>query len=170
MAWAVTKHERILERKYKALMHIWLYCSQNWVIHAGAVTARALLRYVFIHLVQLVSIFALRILTSKATGSFVFQRNHASTFLASLCREIDVYLCLGGDLDGVFFASHGQVYEQVASAFKKEKDVVIAKVDADAHKDLGERYVWSPQTSWIFVEPTFLIIRDIWQYEVPAQL
>lgn len=32
------------------------------------------------------------------------------------------------------------VYEQVATAFKKEKDVVVAKVDADAHKDLGERF------------------------------
>jgi protein disulfide-isomerase A6 len=32
------------------------------------------------------------------------------------------------------------VYDQVASAFRKEKDVVVAKVDADAHKDLGERF------------------------------
>ena len=33
-----------------------------------------------------------------------------------------------------------QVWEKTASAFKSEKDVVVAKVDADAHKDLGERY------------------------------
>lgn len=32
------------------------------------------------------------------------------------------------------------VYEQVATAFKGEKDVVIAKVDADSHKSLGEKY------------------------------
>jgi len=32
------------------------------------------------------------------------------------------------------------VYEEVADAFAKEKSVVIAKVDADAHKDLGSRF------------------------------
>lgn len=32
------------------------------------------------------------------------------------------------------------VYELVATAFKGEKEVVIAKVDADSHKSLGERY------------------------------
>ncbi|KAH7423692.1 hypothetical protein KP509_12G069100 [Ceratopteris richardii] len=32
------------------------------------------------------------------------------------------------------------VYDQVATAFKGEKDVVIAKVDADSHKGLGEKY------------------------------
>ncbi|XP_038692104.1 protein disulfide-isomerase like 2-1-like [Tripterygium wilfordii] len=31
-------------------------------------------------------------------------------------------------------------YEKVASAFKLEKDVVIANLDADKHKDLGEKY------------------------------
>ena len=33
-----------------------------------------------------------------------------------------------------------QVWDKAAAAFKSEKDVVVAKVDADAHKDLGERY------------------------------
>ncbi|KAH8967113.1 hypothetical protein BDL97_03G062000 [Sphagnum fallax] len=32
------------------------------------------------------------------------------------------------------------VYEKVAAAYKAEKDVVVAKVDADAHSGLGERY------------------------------
>eukprot|EP00271_Cylindrocystis_brebissonii_P022992 TRINITY_DN916_c0_g1_i1.p1 TRINITY_DN916_c0_g1~~TRINITY_DN916_c0_g1_i1.p1 ORF type:complete len:384 (+),score=84.69 TRINITY_DN916_c0_g1_i1:189-1340(+) len=32
------------------------------------------------------------------------------------------------------------VYEKVATAFKAEPSVVVAKVDADAHKDLGETY------------------------------
>lgn len=32
------------------------------------------------------------------------------------------------------------VYDQVATAFKGEKEVVIAKVDADSHKGLGEKY------------------------------
>lgn len=31
-------------------------------------------------------------------------------------------------------------YEKVATAFKLEEDVVIANVDADKHKDLGEKY------------------------------
>jgi hypothetical protein len=34
-----------------------------------------------------------------------------------------------------------QVYEKVAAAYKGEKDVVIAKLDADAHGGLGEKYV-----------------------------
>ncbi len=34
-----------------------------------------------------------------------------------------------------------QVYEKVAAAYKGEKDVVIAKLDADAHSGLGEKYV-----------------------------
>lgn len=45
------------------------------------------------------------------------------------------------NLHGGCFGLLGQIYEQVASAFKKEKDVVIAKVDADTHKSLGERCV-----------------------------
>jgi protein disulfide-isomerase A6 len=32
------------------------------------------------------------------------------------------------------------VYEKVAAAFKSEKDVVVANVDADAHKELGSRF------------------------------
>ncbi|KAG0590603.1 hypothetical protein M758_1G102300 [Ceratodon purpureus] len=32
------------------------------------------------------------------------------------------------------------VWDKAAAAFKSEKDVVVAKVDADAHKDLGERF------------------------------
>jgi len=32
------------------------------------------------------------------------------------------------------------VYEEVGDAFAKESEVVIAKVDADAHKDLGSRF------------------------------
>ncbi|KAI5056425.1 hypothetical protein GOP47_0028732 [Adiantum capillus-veneris] len=32
------------------------------------------------------------------------------------------------------------IYDQVATAFKGEKDVVVAKVDADGHKSLGEKY------------------------------
>ncbi|KAF7126390.1 hypothetical protein RHSIM_Rhsim11G0094000 [Rhododendron simsii] len=32
------------------------------------------------------------------------------------------------------------VYEKVATAFKLEDDVVIANLDADKHKDLGEKY------------------------------
>eukprot|EP00250_Pteridium_aquilinum_P013379 c21307_g1_i1 orf=250-1365(+) len=32
------------------------------------------------------------------------------------------------------------VYDQVATAFKGEKDVIVAKVDADSHKSLGEKY------------------------------
>ncbi|KAL2623345.1 hypothetical protein R1flu_003550 [Riccia fluitans] len=32
------------------------------------------------------------------------------------------------------------VYEEVATAFKKEGHVVVAKCDADGHKELGERY------------------------------
>jgi len=31
-------------------------------------------------------------------------------------------------------------YEEVAEAFSKESDVVIADLDADAHKDLASRY------------------------------
>jgi len=31
-------------------------------------------------------------------------------------------------------------YEKVAAAFRNEKNVVVAKVDADAHKDLGGRF------------------------------
>ncbi|GAB2287287.1 Protein disulfide-isomerase like 2-1, variant 2 [Dionaea muscipula] len=31
-------------------------------------------------------------------------------------------------------------YEKVAAAFKLEEDVVVANVDADQHKDLGEKY------------------------------
>jgi protein disulfide-isomerase A6 len=34
------------------------------------------------------------------------------------------------------------VYEKVAAAYKAEKDVVVAKVDADAHSGLGERSVF----------------------------
>lgn len=33
-----------------------------------------------------------------------------------------------------------QVYDKAAAAFKSEEDVVVAKVDADAHKELGSRY------------------------------
>jgi len=33
-----------------------------------------------------------------------------------------------------------QVFDKAAAAFKSEKDVVVAKVDADAHKELGSRY------------------------------
>ncbi|BBN14363.1 protein disulfide-isomerase A6 [Marchantia polymorpha subsp. ruderalis] len=32
------------------------------------------------------------------------------------------------------------VYEEVATAFKKESNVVVAKCDADAHRELGERF------------------------------
>lgn len=32
------------------------------------------------------------------------------------------------------------IYEKVATAFKLEEDVVIANVDADKHRDLGEKY------------------------------
>ncbi|KAL1809475.1 hypothetical protein ACET3Z_026465 [Daucus carota] len=32
------------------------------------------------------------------------------------------------------------IYEKVASAFNKEEDVVIANIDADIHKDIGEKY------------------------------
>ncbi|KAJ7565671.1 hypothetical protein O6H91_02G070300 [Diphasiastrum complanatum] len=32
------------------------------------------------------------------------------------------------------------VYEQLATTYKAEKDVIIAKLDADAHKDLAQRY------------------------------
>lgn len=32
------------------------------------------------------------------------------------------------------------VYDQVATVFKGERDVIIAKVDADSHKSLGEKY------------------------------
>ncbi|XP_076952633.1 putative protein disulfide-isomerase A6 [Bidens hawaiensis] len=32
------------------------------------------------------------------------------------------------------------IYESVATAFRNEEDVVIAKLDADKHKDLGEKY------------------------------
>lgn len=32
------------------------------------------------------------------------------------------------------------VFEKAAAAFKSEKDVVVASVDADAHKDLGSRF------------------------------
>ncbi|ORY46974.1 disulfide isomerase, partial [Rhizoclosmatium globosum] len=32
------------------------------------------------------------------------------------------------------------VYEELADAFAKEKNLIIAKVDADAHKDLGTRF------------------------------
>jgi protein disulfide-isomerase A6 len=32
------------------------------------------------------------------------------------------------------------VYEKAAAAFKAESDVVVAKVDCDAHKEIGERY------------------------------
>ncbi|XP_057808925.1 protein disulfide isomerase-like 2-2 [Salvia miltiorrhiza] len=32
------------------------------------------------------------------------------------------------------------IYEKVATAFNLEKDVVIANLDADAHKDLAEKY------------------------------
>ena len=31
-------------------------------------------------------------------------------------------------------------YEKLAAAFEGEASVVIAKIDADAHRDLGERY------------------------------
>lgn len=31
-------------------------------------------------------------------------------------------------------------YEKVAKAFRAEKDIVVAKVDADAHKELGSRF------------------------------
>ncbi len=37
-----------------------------------------------------------------------------------------------------------QIYEKVAAAYKGEKDVVIAKLDADAHGGLGEKYVLLP--------------------------
>ncbi len=40
-----------------------------------------------------------------------------------------------------FFSIDVQVYEQVGEAFAKFNDkVVIAKVDADAHKELGSRF------------------------------
>ena len=32
-----------------------------------------------------------------------------------------------------------QVYEKVATVFKQEEGVVIANLDADAHKSLGEK-------------------------------
>lgn len=40
-----------------------------------------------------------------------------------------------------------QVWDKAAAAFGSEKDVVVAKVDADAHKDLGERHVQITLTS-----------------------
>jgi len=41
-------------------------------------------------------------------------------------------------------------YEKVAAAFASEPNVVVAKVDADAHKDLGSRYGVSgfPTLKW----------------------
>lgn len=38
----------------------------------------------------------------------------------------------------VFLLIH-QVYEKVATVFKQEEGVVIANLDADAHKGLGEK-------------------------------
>jgi len=33
------------------------------------------------------------------------------------------------------------VYEQLADAYQNQKDkVIVAKVDADAHRDLGQRF------------------------------
>lgn len=32
-----------------------------------------------------------------------------------------------------------QIYEKVAAAFKSDEDVVIANLDADKHKGLGEK-------------------------------
>eukprot|EP00246_Nothoceros_aenigmaticus_P003989 TRINITY_DN15252_c0_g2_i1.p1 TRINITY_DN15252_c0_g2~~TRINITY_DN15252_c0_g2_i1.p1 ORF type:complete len:370 (+),score=66.71 TRINITY_DN15252_c0_g2_i1:118-1227(+) len=42
------------------------------------------------------------------------------------------------------------IYEQVATAFKGDTDVVVAKLDADAHKELGEKYGVSgyPSLKW----------------------
>ena len=33
-----------------------------------------------------------------------------------------------------------QIFEELATAFKSEKEVVIAKCDADAHSDIGSRF------------------------------
>jgi protein disulfide-isomerase A6 len=33
-----------------------------------------------------------------------------------------------------------QVWDQLGASFESSKDVVIAKVDADAHKELGNRF------------------------------
>lgn len=38
-----------------------------------------------------------------------------------------------------FFFLIRQVYEKVATVFKQEDGVVIANLDADAHKSLGEK-------------------------------
>lgn len=42
------------------------------------------------------------------------------------------------------------IYDSLGTVFKTEKNVVIAKVDADAHKDLGEKYGVSgfPTLKW----------------------
>jgi len=56
---------------------------------------------------------------------------HSSAFCVRIIITQKIIIC---SFAGV------QVYEKVAAAFKSEKDVVVANVDADAHKELGSRY------------------------------
>jgi protein disulfide-isomerase A6 len=39
----------------------------------------------------------------------------------------------------MLFSLYYQTYEKVATVFKQEEGVVIANLDADAHKALGEK-------------------------------
>jgi len=56
---------------------------------------------------------------------------HSSAFCVRIIITQKIMIC---SFVGV------QVYEKAAAAFKSEKDVVVANVDADAHKELGSRY------------------------------
>ncbi len=56
----------------------------------------------------------------------------------------------------------------MAAAYKAEKDVVVAKVDADAHSGLGERSVFL-QALWICTSVLSMVIlcgmfrnSDLW--------
>jgi len=63
---------------------------------------------------------------------------------------------------------------EVAAAYKAEKHVVVAKVDADAHSGLGERSVFL-QALWICTSVLSMVIlcgmfrdSDLWWYLSPS--
>lgn len=53
-------------------------------------------------------------------------------------RSLVIFIIFQGSNESKTLAP---VYEQLADAYQNQKDkVIVAKVDADAHRDLGQRF------------------------------